>query len=154
MQYLDDGLKGWIHKTARNNLWKVGTWYDLDDLIQEGYLVYCKCLKRFEEADHLPENEKRKRFMAYFKSAYENHLRDLAQEKTPEMSFAALTSDTEQEVQSVFDIPQPEEVSLYMALLQAPTEVLEVFQALIQDAQEAGSYLRSRLRRKLNDTGG
>lgn len=167
VNYLDDGLKGWIAKTARNNLWKVGAWYDLDDLIQEGFVVYCKCLNRFRpfvpsgttaqiEAQHKRglEEQGRRSFTAYFKMAYENHLKDLARDnmQTLDQNFASLPLEKEQEAEANLEVSQPEGTSLHMALLQAPKEVVEVFLALVQDVQDAGTYLRSRLRVNLKSS--
>jgi len=169
VQYLDEGLKGWMIKTAKNNLWKMGSWYELDDLIQEGYLVYFKCVKgfRFEPWDvngvgglhgkaltleeqrqrknKVWEKERQKTFMAYFKFAYENRLRTLATEKVPETNFASLPIEKEDEVKSNLEVPQPEETSLHVALMQAPQEVVEALMILVKDVKDAGVYLRSRV---------
>src|ERR1043166_3474936 len=153
MKYMDEGLKRWIHSTDRQNLWKVGAWYDLDDLVQDGYMVYCKCLKNFKKGDN-PENEEPARFMAYFKFAFMNHLRDLANSRTRTLdnSFSDVSTERDEEV-AALEIPFHEEASLHMALVQAPKEIVEVLSVLVQDAKDAGSYLRTRLRKRKTANG-
>lgn len=97
--YLDDGLKKWIVVTARRNYWRVSAWYDLDDLIQDGYLCYQKCVVKYARLirKRRPSKDDRRNFMALVKRAYENHIHDLASKRTDqkEYTLSTLSGDDE-----------------------------------------------------------
>lgn len=82
--YLDEGMKRWIIATARKHHWRVASWYDLDDLIQDGYLAYHKCAYRYARLvrKRNPKKEDRRNFMALVMRTYENHIHDLASKRT------------------------------------------------------------------------
>lgn len=63
--------------TARRNLWRVAGWYDLDELISDGYLAYAICKKRYGD-----KVENRRHFMALFKLVYMSIIIDLANKRT------------------------------------------------------------------------
>jgi len=73
---MDRGVKGWIFKTAKANLWRVIPLYDLDDLIQDGFLYYCIISKKY------PNVTNRAHLMRLFQRSYINHLHDLASART------------------------------------------------------------------------
>jgi hypothetical protein len=70
---LDSGLEKWLYKTARKNYWRVAAYYELEDLVADGYLVYAECAQRYRDK----VTEKR-HFMALFRTCYLNHITDLA----------------------------------------------------------------------------
>lgn len=78
---LDRGLELWLFKTARKNYWRVAAYYELEDLIGDGYLVYAECRQRYKER----VNERR-HFMALFRTCYLNHITDLANKRSRELS--------------------------------------------------------------------
>ena len=45
--FFDAGVRGWIVKTAYKHYWRVSSYYEFDDLVQDGYLCYAKCLRTF-----------------------------------------------------------------------------------------------------------
>ena len=47
---MDQGARLWLVKFARKNYWRVATWIDLDDLIQDGYAAYYETLMRYPTA--------------------------------------------------------------------------------------------------------
>lgn len=73
---LDKGLRGWIVNTAKRNHWRVAAWYDLEDLIQDGYVCYAKCNQRY---GHVRDQA---HFMALVKTTYIHHITDLANNRT------------------------------------------------------------------------
>lgn len=73
---LDAGMRGWIVNCAKKNIWRVPTWYDLDDLIQDGFICYCHCRIRYA---HIEET---RHFMALVKTSFANHIHDLANKRT------------------------------------------------------------------------
>jgi hypothetical protein len=77
---MDNGARHWLLRTAKLNLWRVATFYDLSDLIQDGCLVWCKVTSKYER--QAGTTLKRAHLMALFKRSYMNHLHDLANERT------------------------------------------------------------------------
>src|SRR5690554_2636340 len=99
--YFDAGLKRWIRATAYKNYWRVSHWYDLEDLIQDGYMAYCTCAEHY---GHLvrkrkPSAEDRRNFMALVKRTFENHIHDLATKRTvtQELPISMLQNDDDDE---------------------------------------------------------
>lgn len=89
MQDMDEGARRWLLKTARSNYWRVASYIDLDDLIQDGYLTYHRVVSRYSQT------KSRAHIMALFKRVYHNHLHDLANERShsvAEVLYADLIS--------------------------------------------------------------
>ena len=76
-KYLDRGLKQYIYKQARKNLWRVAAFYELSDLIQDGFLAYAICRERY---GYKVENQKH--FMSLCQRVFSNHITDLANART------------------------------------------------------------------------
>lgn len=164
--YFDAGLQGWLTTTARAEYWRVASWYSVDDLIQDGYICYCKCRDRYTlalpEAGERPDGYKhqnlftdnptpvqRKHFMALVQRAFFNHIYTLSTRypATREQPLAALSTEGDEPLTMEELLPpQPEETSVLIALLQAPTEISEAIIKLVNDGIDGGNYLRSRLR--------
>lgn len=68
---MDRGARMWLYQTARKNFWRVSRWYDLDDLIQDGFIHYWRVTRKYPEAE-------RPQIMSLFKTTYTNHIHDLA----------------------------------------------------------------------------
>lgn len=89
---MDGGARGWLLRTARKNYWRVSSWYDLDDLIQEGYAAYYDTIRRYPDATDPPHR------MALFKRVFMSRLTDMANQRTrrvPEVLFSEMTSVTD-----------------------------------------------------------
>lgn len=146
--YLDDGMRGWIVTTAKKNYWRVASYYELDDLIQDGYLCYSKCYSRYR---HLtikrhPLKEDRRRFMALVQVAFVNHITTLAWKRTrlDATPLSAITqAETGQAVSLEALLPEaPEEASVAALLASAPVEIKRLFQVLVDDALSFSDMLR------------
>lgn len=72
---LDDGLNVWMINYAKLNYWRVASWYELSDLIMDGYFILAKCEEKYPEVSQ-------RDFMNLFKRAYFNHITDLANART------------------------------------------------------------------------
>jgi hypothetical protein len=156
--YLDAGVRGWIVTTARKNYWKVASWYEITDLIQDGYLCYAKCRARFIPQEDTPEptHDDRKRFMAFFQMAYINQITDLANSrtKTPETAMAGLSEKQADAVEAwASSASELGGGSLSLLLTQAPAEIMEMLKLILVDGVANGPYLKSRLRKKLLPNG-
>lgn len=150
--YLEPSVQGYIVKVARKNFWKVASWYEFDDLVQDGYLCYAKCRARFR-GNVEPTKEDRKTFMSYFQMAFSNHITDLQQDprsRQQEVGFASL-SDKQVETfeswtESAADLGQG---TLATLLAQAPAEILDILKQILVDGVAEVPFLRTRLHKKL-----
>lgn len=70
---LDRPLVRWIYSTARKHYWRVAHWYELEDLIQDGMLIYSKCHQRYAK---VAANQQH--FMALVQTAFMRHITTLA----------------------------------------------------------------------------
>lgn len=100
---LDKAIVGWIHNTARQHFWRVAYWYDLSDLIADGWLCYAKCRCRYArqvfDDRRNPTPLERRKFMALVKSTYLRHITNLANRRTQLGEVPAIDiADVAQEV--------------------------------------------------------
>lgn len=63
----------WAYKEIERNFWRLHYLYDVDDLAQDAYLKFLQCQLRYVGVIETPEH-----FMALYKTAFRNHLHDLA----------------------------------------------------------------------------
>lgn len=80
---MDDGAKGWLIKTARQNFWRVSSWYDLEDLIQEGFECWAYVLQRYPTAVDRPH------VMRLFQLTYRSRIEDIAKKRTRDRELIA-----------------------------------------------------------------
>lgn len=73
---MDQGVRGWIFKTARENMWRVSSHIELLDLMQDGAVIWLKVCGRY------PGVTETKHRMALFKTAFTNHIHDLSKKRT------------------------------------------------------------------------
>jgi DNA-directed RNA polymerase specialized sigma24 family protein len=73
---MDQGVRGWILKTARENLWRVSGHIEIDDLVQDGFMFWHRIVTRY------PNVTETKHRMSLFKTAFTNHIHDLSKRKT------------------------------------------------------------------------
>lgn len=95
MTAMDEGARIWLLRTARKNYWRVAAWYDLDDLIQDGFMCYARVIAKYERRQYVtrtgvvtnksPRVRKRKHIMSLFKVVYTSHINDLANRRTTDL---------------------------------------------------------------------
>lgn len=158
--YLDAGMRGWIVNIARKNYGRIAN-YEIDDLIQEGYFCYYKCHSRYigkkglQRRDgtpcrYLPVKNPDKIALKHFQSlvctTFGNSLSTLAfrQPSGWEQPISSL-GGIEQTTEEVWEqlVPPEQEVASVSALLQnAPWEIKQLFQLLVNDALELTGFQR------------
>jgi len=134
---LDKGMRGWIVNHAKRNYWRVASWYDIEDLIQDGFVCYCKCLERY---GHLLEQ---RHFMALVKITFINHIHDLSSQssKNPSVHTAPISDVMRADCENVNEAldelaaPVPEEATFRVLLGQLPRELKELVNTLLNDVQ-------------------
>lgn len=141
---------GWIVETSKKNHWRVASWYELRDLIQDGYMVYARCNETYA---HI---RKQSHFMALFKTSFKNHIHNLAKLKSRTVDFPIslfVVDDTpDWTALDVLAGPQPEEATFRVLLTQLPTELKALLLILAKDARNIPKLRReNRTRETLNE---
>lgn len=150
--FLDEGARGYIVNTAKREFWKMAEWYELDDLIADGYLCYYRCRSRYLPTIQRCEPKfagQRKWLMALVKRAFFNHISTLASKRMA-VHERAVSQFPKFEVvgaNAAWDalLPaQPEEGSFMALLPSAPAELKQLIQLLIQDGADLLKFERKR----------
>jgi hypothetical protein len=168
--YFDAELHKWLKSTARKERWKFANWYEAVDLVQEGYICYCKCRDKYtlgppepgfqDLFTDTPNEAQRRHFMSLVQRTYYNHLATLAannpaNREAPVDCPIGMPSDVF--LEGLLP-PQQEEASVLLALANAPAEISSAIGRLINDGVEGERYVRTKLRNKLvvshHDSGG
>lgn len=140
---MDRGCRLWLTSFAKKNFWRVSSWYDMDDLLQDGYLLYLRVRERYPDITHPPH------IMRLFRTTFTRHLHDLARQRerqldTP-LSVVVANPDVPHEV--VLDLMLRGERGLeevQVALVKAPECVLRLLELLA--SEDGCRRLRSRYR--------
>lgn len=145
---MDDGARGWLVKTATSNYWRVNKWYELDDLIQDGYVCYYKAIQKYPSATDVPHR------MALFKVIYINFIHDLATKRTKSISeildtdMQGAAEDPDRSfLSTLVECPQSGLVEVGALLASAPERVraaLELFTTESGKAAMRSVYRRQR----------
>lgn len=136
---LDQGLERWIFKTATKNFWRVAGGYELEDLIQDGYVVWVTCRNRYRHVMDKPH------FMALFKTSYINHITDLANKRTKLASIDCGMPDVELSVLNRMLGLEAEATTLATLLEHAPPLIKKAFALFCTEsgrAKLAGEFER------------
>lgn len=145
--YLDDGMIGFINSFARKNHWRVASWLDLDDLVQDGWMKYYKVRRHpnyaalNDKTDPTPDD--RRQMMALVRTALTHHVHGLASRRTatPEDTFASLVMRN--------DSPRVEDAlsatacadGIGVVLASAPRELVELVMIIAGDAVRAAQFV-------------
>ena len=103
---IDKPAQRWLFKTAQKNYWRIQSWYELDDLIQDGYMTWCMVADRYadsvrERCKGQPEDKRDEVMgevmMALFIRCYTNHIHDLASKRSriTETALSELVHDNQ-----------------------------------------------------------
>lgn len=68
-------IRRWIISHSRKNFWRVAGFYDLDDLIQDGLMIACKCRQKYGTNLDPPH------FMQLVKVSFYNHIGGVLRQK-------------------------------------------------------------------------
>lgn len=80
MTSMDAIARGWLIAVVKDQYWRVASWYDFDDLVQDGYMVWYRVVQKYEvEAGRV---RSRPHLMRLFKRSFINHIHQLAKNKT------------------------------------------------------------------------
>lgn len=158
--YLDKGMEGYIKNTAIKEFWRVAHWYDDPaDLIQDGYLCYCKCRVRY--VDQLgvlpaenPTKEQRRWMMSLVMTTFERYLKYTIAGKMRgayEIPVSQLVRDGADGPTDPWEGLSPRfsgEAELSLLLHSLPKELQELVVLLAGDGAEVLGFCRDRLQRR------
>lgn len=147
MHDMDEGARRWLHKTARQHYWRVASYIDLDDLIQDGYLEYHRIVTRYAETA-----KTRAQIMALFKRVFHMRLHDLANARTksvPEVLYSDIAVEGASEA-AVWERLVATADTDFMFFVEAPKPVRDVLSVL--QTERGIRRLRARPRHRA-DTG-
>jgi len=129
-------IEGWVVNQLKTQYWRVAGTMGRDDVMQEAYLVFLRCQRKY------PEIDTAKHFMALFKTAWSRQFTDFANADTAsriitEMPRVRIDDDyVELEPVGALDNDgylavllreAPREVNMVLNLfLSAPQEIIEV----------------------------
>ena len=139
--FLDTGMRGFIFNTARKHYWRVASWYEFDDLVQDGYLCYAKCKAKYSET----VTEKR-HFMSLVQVSFLNHISTLASKRTA-TEEVAVSHLAAREGEDGADLEKlggstPESASFLSLVSGAPEEFKQLILLLADDVSEVTGFKR------------
>jgi hypothetical protein len=77
---IDERAKAWLIAVARDHYWRVASWYEFSDLVQDGIVVWYRIVKHYEtDRDRV---RRRAHIMRLFKTSYLNHIHNLSIRRT------------------------------------------------------------------------
>lgn len=109
----DEGARRWMIKYARKNLWRVNTICDMDDLVQDGWLCYMVCMRRYPNATNMSH------LMRLFQVTFINHIHDLSKYQSRMLSFIDPHAEIE-ETEKYMDPREAEQGDSYVIPNSAP----------------------------------
>lgn len=131
---LDQGLHGWIINYARKNFWRVASWIDFEDLVQDGFLCYCVCNVRYRQV------KEQRHFMSLVKITFIRHVHDLANQRTRAIDEPLVLSPGQFEdywgsLEAMLP-SEPEESSFMTLVKQLPDELQKLIVTLQNDGKD------------------
>jgi DNA-directed RNA polymerase specialized sigma24 family protein len=137
-------MKNWLFKFAWNNYWRVASWYDLDDMVQDGYLVFYRVLEKYRG-----KVQNRAHLMRLFQVSYANHIHNISikRTRTPEVLFEDLAPNPEVRERIMDKVLQSnDDAEMALVLAGAPREVRAVIAGL--EAADGATLRKPYQRRK------
>lgn len=127
---------GWVVRYSLANIWRMPSYYELDDLVQDGLMWAALVQERYAAKITC-----RAHFMSLLMRCFSNHVTDLANKKSglAEISESDLCRAAMEDGESVVPIwedllgEEPEAGTLAVMLRQAPKELLDVVKLFFND---------------------
>jgi hypothetical protein len=143
---LDAGIRGLIFNTVKKNYWRVANWLEFEDLIQDGYMLWCKVRRRYPDVHEI------KHLTALFKTTFTRHIIDLSNEKRAgdEIALSQIVTRQDANTQAWEALlgTCPEEATLRCLLANAPAELKALWRFL--NSEDGRARLNGRYRQRLS----
>ncbi len=127
---MDEGAKRWMFKYTWANYWRVSSWYDLDDLVQEGYECW------WYVAYHYPNVKDRPHLMRLFKLTLASRIHDLSKKKTKQPDLPFANCIRAEETETTFIERHDVGVDDLCGLAHAPKAISDAILSLIRKAEK------------------
>jgi hypothetical protein len=127
---MDRKTKQWLANTSSRNYWRVCSYYDIDDLIQDGMLIYHRVTQKYKGSGKSPAH-----ILNTYKASFKNHIHDLANKRTRqpvELQLLSMSPD-DNDYSERFVPGVPEMQTLAAKIAKAPVRVREVLQLFASD---------------------
>lgn len=135
---MDQGVRGWVYKTAREHFWRVADYYELEDLIQDSFFVWKRICDRYPDVTEIKPR------MALFKRAFINHIHDVSKKKTKWASRYVVEANMSAPLDFIRDCADPnQDPDLSLLIKQLPPKILTILKRLYAD--ERGHPFRNKL---------
>jgi DNA-directed RNA polymerase specialized sigma24 family protein len=146
-QLPDEGAQRWLRNYANKNFWRVASWMDYDDLVQDGYMCYADTIRRY------PNTQTREHTMSLFKLVFRSHIEDLVRK-----SRKQVLDEARSDIVEIVDnyTYSPDNSDFNAMILKAPKVVRDAVLLFLDDStleQLRQPYRRDDLGRRetLND---
>ncbi len=124
---IDQPAIKWIYKTANKNLWRVGTAsYEIDDLIQDGFMCWTIVSKRYGHVSDRPH------IMSLFQRTFLNHIHMLANKRSQELDLNQ-PIDIVSEYTITNSLKEQEQATFQVLCNQAPYPVKKILGVFASD---------------------
>lgn len=128
---MDEVARRWLYKTAKKNYWRVAAWYDLDDLIQDGYMWWVSRVKKYPHITDPPH------MMLMFQLRYIQHLHELSNKKTKQ-NFESTASSlmSEHNDKNPLEAASDETDTIENYISEAPEAISRVLKSLWDESNK------------------
>lgn len=135
--YFDRSMRGWICNIAAKEHRRLSRWYEIEDLIQEGYLCFCRCWDKYQDMFDVanPSKQQRRHFMSLVQTTFLNHLKNMIKHIKHEQRVNYI-GDMQNMTWTIDEV-----ATVLLMLRQAPAEIRDVVEKLVSDF-EPGPYRR------------
>lgn len=124
---MDRSARGWLYNTARQHYWRVASWYEFEDLVQDGFMHWARVCQRYPHlSSRLQHARHRRNLMSLFQRTYMNHLNDLANERRRAPEVVPLDTIADREACEFAELMQ--------CCQEAPWPMNKVLAILLSDA--------------------
>jgi DNA-directed RNA polymerase specialized sigma24 family protein len=127
---MDKSAQRWMFKYAHKNYWRVASWYELDDLVQEGYMCWWRVIRHYPDATDVPH------VMRLFQRTFSNRIHDLSKKRTAQLDLPIADCVSSEEAEATFIERNDVSVSDLHGLAHAATTVRNAICALVEQADK------------------
>ena len=139
MTTMDQGARAWLFKTAKLNLWRVcSDAYDIDDLIQDGYVCWWRVVDKYERRTGRVRS--RRHIMRLFQTTFANHIHDLSKLRSRAPVETKITdlvgsvfTQHEASLWAVIDTEGGDTMALERLAIEAPRPLRSLLMALLAE---------------------
>ena len=131
-------IKGWAHGFIIKNRWRCDPAFDVDDLMQDAFLLYMKLVDRY------PGVRTPQHFMSLFKTALHNEIHNYARQMKARKEV--VVAPCIQAAEAVAEVPEYTNFGYVLAVLNEAPEELKMALTVLTDSEKR-ALLTSKPRR-------